>query len=394
MKRYKKLLIVLVTVLAAAGVFGAFQVYSRYRTDRDRRQAVEKLQNSLAETAARYQERSATLTIDGDNHVYTMTELGEHIYYEYENKTYELGNESSLASLLFDADSSISEEELDSLVQSESDADAVTKIMKELSSTYDTSAKNARINSHGKITASKPGHVLDTTSIYNDLTSYLSQKTTDNYSASYKTSAVEPAWTTEDLKEVNTVISSYSTSFVSTNPRGANIKIAASRLDNSFLLPGESISFLDVLYDDSDGKSYQKSGAFFKGKVVQAEGGGICQVSTTAYASFLFAGIIPTKRYPHSIPVSYSPLGLDAALSVGGKDLLVENTLDYPLLISAKTKGNTLNVHLTSYANALKGYRYKPRAEKLSSKKAKSYLDVYKNGKKVKTIFLGKDTYD
>ena len=87
-------------------------------------------------------------------------------------------------------------------------------------------------------------------------------------------------------------------------------------------------------------------------------------------------------------------MGLDAALSVGGKDLLVKNTLKSPILISARTKGNVLNIHIKSYRNALNGYRYKPRAEQISKKKAKSYLDVYRKGKKVKTIFLSKDKYE
>ncbi|MCH5251808.1 MAG: VanW family protein [Lachnospiraceae bacterium] len=390
----KKLLVVLFMLLAAAGVLGVSYLYIEYRSEKDSK-FIQRVQQTLSLAAAGYQNRTVSLTIDGQNHSYTMEQLGEHIYYQYdENTTYELGEEASLAELIFNGKHTVTEDELSGMVQCAADEEAVQTVMKKLSDTYNTPPKNSRIDSSGAITPSELGHTLDTATIHTELMTYLNQETTDHYSASYRTSTTEPEWTTEKVEKVTHVISSYSTSFGATTPRGTNIRIAASRLDNTFLLPGESISFLDILYDDSDGKSYKKSGAYFKGKVVQAEGGGICQVSTTAYDAFLIAGIIPVKRYPHSMPVSYSPLGLDSALSVGGKDLQIKNTLDVPILVLAKTKGGRLNVHIKSYKNALKGYRYKPRAEQLSAKKAKSYLDVYKNGKKKKTIFLSKDTYD
>lgn len=393
MKQYKKLCVLLLTALIVAGSLGAFSLCIHYRT-KNEEQLIHELQNRLVSAAACYQNRSVTLTIDGHKHSYTMKQLGEHIYYEYRNgATYELGKEEALARTIFKANGASAGNELIQLIRCKCQEEAVTKIIKNLADTYNTPARNARINSKGKIIASEAGHCLDTTKIYKELTNYLNKKTLEDYSATYQTSTISPTWTAKQLKRVNTIISSYSTSFGSTTPRGTNIRIAASRLNNHFLLPGKSISFLDVLYDESDGKTYKKSGSYFKGKVVQATGGGICQVSTTAYGTFLFAGIIPTKRYPHSIPVSYSPLGLDAALSVGGKDLQIRNTLDVPILILARTKGNRLTVQIKSYKNALKGYRYQPKAVKLSSLKAKAYLDVYKNGKKKKTILLSKDSY-
>lgn len=392
MKRHRKLSVILIIVFAALGCI-AFIAYSCLRAEYNR-QAIEQLKDSLVSRTAPRLNRSATITIDGKQHVYTTEELGEEIYYQYKGKTYEPGKENSLARLLFEENQDISPDSLDKLIQVRHSDEKITKIVKNLSDTYNSQPQNGRIDTQGRITPSRQGHVLDTEKIQSDLTGYLKRATTDNFSASYTTTKTEPRWSSDDLKKVNTVISSYSTSFNSGSPRGANIRIAASRLDNHFLLPGESLSFLDVLYDESDGKTYQKSGAIFKGEIVQAKGGGICQVSTTAYASFLFAGIIPTKRFPHSLPVSYAPMGLDAALSVGGKDLLVKNTLKSPILISARTKGNVLNIHIKSYRNALNGYRYKPRAEQISKKKAKSYLDVYRKGKKVKTIFLSKDKYE
>lgn len=393
MQRYKKLFIILLVLLVVSGAFVTFQMGLRYRSESDS-QFIKDLQDKLTLRASVQQNRSVTLTIDGHKHSYTMSQLGERIYYEYEDgTTYEAGEEEALAKHISDTDGTISDDRLNLLVRCQCNEETVKKIMKELADTYHTSAKDSRINTKGKVVAAQMAHQLNTDTIYEKLRNYLNKKTNENYTASYQTKTTAPVWTTKKIKRVKHIICSYSTSFSPSSSRGTNIKIAASRLDNRFLLPGESISFLDVLYDDSDGKAYKKSGAYFKGKVVQATGGGICQVSSTAYATFLFAGIIPEKRYPHSIPVGYAPLGLDAALSVGGKDLQIRNTLDAPLLIQAKTKNGRLNIYLKSYKNALHGYRYKPKSVELSKRKAKSYLDVYKGKKKVKTIFLSKDKY-
>lgn len=99
------------------------------------------------------------------------------------------------------------------------------------------------------------------------------------------------------------------------------------------------------------------------------------------------------SRLPHSMSVHYVPLGLDAAISEGVKDLLVENTLDVPILIKAFTNGNTLTFQIVSYKGALKDYRYEPRSVVLSSLKAEAYLDIYKDDKLKESKFLHTDTY-
>ena len=94
------------------------------------------------------------------------------------------------------------------------------------------------------------------------------------------------------------------------------------------------------------------------------------------------------------MPVGYSKLGLDAALSVGGKDLIIKNTLDVPILILCKAQKGTLTVAIQSYKDALKGKTYKPRSEKITDKEAKTFLDVYVGKTKQETISLSHDTYN
>lgn len=361
----------------------------------------------LREELEPYQKSIATIQINQKERIYSMEELGQHIFYQCSNKKkFEVGDEKKLAAYLvaMDKDRSVQEQydiikgnidatPMDVSIQCECDEEALAKVIRDMCNTYDKPAQNSRIDKNFKVLPAKTGEVLDTEEIATELRTYLNRQTTKNFSGAYNTSRVEPRWYPEDLKKVNTLIARYTTTFGSNSPRGYNIRLAAKRLHGTCLLPGEKISFLEVLYNNKDGKSYKKSGAYFKGKVVQAEGGGICQVSTTAYHTFLLAGIVPEKRYPHSMPVGYAKLGLDAALSVGGKDLVIENTLEVPLLVLSEAKAGTLAVAIQSYSDALDGYTYKPRAKKISDLEAESFLDVYKGEKKEKTLSLSHDTY-
>lgn len=436
-KTAKKITVIILFAALVAGSFGLIQVYLPYQAhqrelaEKEYRKVVEanrhlsypgkslgsvslshytkeEIADLLIKEITPYQNSVARIELNGEQHTYSMQDLGQRIYYKCSNKrTFKAGDEKRLASYLVLMDKKRSLEEqyniieknidpttIDISIQCECDEEALTKFIRKLSETYDKPPQNSRIDRHFKVHPAKSGQVLDTTAIANELRTYLNRQTTKNFSGSYQTSKVEPEWLPEDLKQVNTLVARYTTNYKKNSPRGYNIQLAAKRLNGRCLLPEEKISFLDVLYDDKDGKSYKKSGAYFKGKVVQAEGGGICQVSTTAYHTFLLAGIIPEKRYPHSMPVGYAKLGLDAALSVGGKDLVIENTLDVPLLLLAEAKDGTLAVAIQSYADALNGATYKPRAKKISDLEAESFLDVYNGTEKVKTISLSHDTYD
>lgn len=363
--------------------------------------------DTLQKEVKPYQDSTATLQVNHDTLTYSMKDLGQRIFYQCsDGSTFEVGEEKDLAEYIVSIDKDLPIENQYDIIEGNAEATTLrisiqcecqegklTKFIRTLSKKYDKPAKNSRITSSYRITPSRPGNVLNTEAIASELRTYLNRQTTKNFSGAYQTSHVDPAWKEDDLRKVNTLIARYTTTFKDNSSRGYNIHLAATRLNGICLLPGEKISFLDVLYDKSDKKSYKKSGAYLDGEVVQAEGGGICQVSTTAYHTFLLAGITPEKRYPHSMPVGYAKLGLDAALSVGGKDLVVQNTLNVPILILSQSKNGTLAVAIQSYKDALKGYTYKPRAEKISDVEANSYLDVYKEGTKEKTIALSHDVY-
>lgn len=354
-----------------------------------------------------YKNRKVIVSIDGSTYKYSMKKLGEDIYYKTsDGSEFKPGEEEGIASIIVNMDKDKSMQEQYNIISSKSSASEYSvkvkcrynkkklgKLIDRLEENHVKEVVNSRIDKSGNITKPEEGRSLELKKIRKNLKKYLNSVKRSDYNKEYMTDVVKPEWKKEDLKKANSVISEFSTTFVSYSDRGHNIQVGASRMNNTCLLPGESVSFDQVIHDNSDGNGFKAAGSYLNGQVVQTEGGGICQVSTTAYNAVLRAGILPARRLPHSMPVHYVPLGLDAAISAGSKDLVVENTLDVPILIKAFTNGNTLTFQIVSYKDALKGYSYEPRAVQLSSLKAQAYLDIYKNGELKESKFLHTDTY-
>lgn len=367
----------------------------------------QELTQLLLDTSSRYRARTATLIIDGEANVFSMEKLQEHIYYHCSDDTdIPLGKETELAAKLLQMDKDLPVSEQEKIITGDRKPTELTitvgcqysqkglaAAIRTIENKYVIPPKDSRIDAQSVIHREENGKSLDLKAIEQGLKDYLNGTLSDNYSAAYQTTVTDPAWTLEDVEKVDTVISHHSTTFRPGTNEGYNIKLAASRLNGVFLLPGEKISFLKILYNGSDGRQYKKGGALYKGKPVQAIGGGNCQVASTAYLACLKAGIRPKERYPHTKPTAYVPMGLDAALSVGDKDLVIQNTKDKPVWILAATKKEKLLVQVLSYKNTLGGYSYHPKSKKISAHKARSYLDVYRRGRWEKRIPLYTDIY-
>ncbi len=369
---------------------------------------VEQIEDIFKKELDKYSARRVDLTVDKDKNIYSMRELGEHIGIHFsDGKDFEKGKENEAAKYIVNCDKnrSVADQveildgnadatQLDGQVYCRADQGSVERFVASLQKEYDKSPRDAKLTKKLKLIKEKKGTVLDTSAVNSELKEYLNSTKLNNLVLKYKTKKIKPNIRTSYLRPIKTNIGSYDTKFITTNARGRNIKKAANRLSGKLLKPGDEISFLDILYDDSDGEMYEESGGFLDDRVVQVEGGGICQVSTTAYVAFLRAGIIPQERHAHTCPVTYAPLGMDAALAVGVKDLIVKNTLKRPVFVQALVKKQRLYVNIFSYSDAKGGKMFVPRV-KADKKRltAKSYLDVKKNGSTIKTIKLAEDKY-
>jgi len=152
-----------------------------------------------------------------------------------------------------------------------------------------------------------------------------------------------PKITTEEINNLGiTSLVGKGTSNFSGSPssRVHNIKIGAAKFHGVLIKPNEEFSFNDILGEVGPEQGYKPELVIKKDKTVPEYGGGLCQVSTTAFRAAVYSGLPVTERYPHAFPVTYyNPQGFDATIYPPHPDLrFINNTPGY-LLIQTKIEG-------------------------------------------------------
>jgi vancomycin resistance protein YoaR len=134
------------------------------------------------------------------------------------------------------------------------------------------------------------------------------------------------------------VIGEYRTDFRwDSNPsRKANMKLAAGAINNTLLAPGEVFSFNELASE----LDYEQAKTFSDGGVAYADGGGLCQVSSTLYMAAQYAGLEIVERHPHYAVLPYIRPGFDATVwfgelgsGWGAQDMRFKNTTDAYVLV-------------------------------------------------------------
>ena len=174
-------------------------------------------------------------------------------------------------------------------------------------------------------------------------------KITENPEIALQLIDINPARTKEDLEKmrVNGLLASFTTKFdAGKTNRVYNIKVAAAALDGQMIKPGEEFSFNSIVGPRSQEAGYKMAPTILNNEFIDSLGGGVCQVSTTLYNTLLLANVEIKERSNHSLVVSYVPLGQDAAVSYGGKDLKFRNNLPGALIIKSSVSGNRITLKL------------------------------------------------
>lgn len=128
-----------------------------------------------------------------------------------------------------------------------------------------------------------------------------------------------------------------------------NIVTGAGRLDQVWLDPGQTFNFNRLIGPISARTGFKPGYVISGGGLATEDGGGICQVSTTAFRAALNAGLPITERHAHSHQVAYyGEPGLDAAVYAPSKNLRFFNDTGGPLLVQTEwdTKAERLQIHL------------------------------------------------
>lgn len=122
-----------------------------------------------------------------------------------------------------------------------------------------------------------------------------------------------------------------------------NIKVATGRFDGILLAPGEEFSFVEILGEVDGEHGYLPELVIKNDKTEPEFGGGICQVSTTAFRAAIYSGLEITARRNHAYPVSYyNPQGMDATIYIPRPDLRFINNTPGNILIQTKLDGTEL----------------------------------------------------
>ncbi len=163
---------------------------------------------------------------------------------------------------------------------------------------------------------------------------------------------IKPAVTVEDVRELRDVIGVFTTKFNANNSsRAHNIELAAKKINNYLLLPGEEFSMDRALGPRSSSNGYMQAPIISQNQIVAGTGGGICQVATTLYNAVLLSYLDVTKRVHHSLPLRYVPPGQDATISEGYIDLKFKNNRDYTICIVSEVRGGYITVKIVGRKN-------------------------------------------
>ena len=150
----------------------------------------------------------------------------------------------------------------------------------------------------------------------------------------------EPELTTEEAENLKptTLLGKYRTDYRETSDKSEerleNLRIASKAIDGTLLPPGEVFS----LTEKTSSEDYNKTKVIYEGKEDKADGGGLCQVSSTLYMAANYAGLEIVERHPHYAQLPYIRPGFDATVWFGDwrsqpLDMKFKNDTDGYLLI-------------------------------------------------------------
>jgi vancomycin resistance protein YoaR len=125
-----------------------------------------------------------------------------------------------------------------------------------------------------------------------------------------------------------------------------NIKLVASWIDGTLMMPGDIISVAEILGDVTEEQGFKEALVIIKDELVPQLGGGSCQIATTLFNAATLSDLKILQRRNHSFYFNIYPLGRDAAVYPGTVDLEIENDTEKPVLIKAEATDKKLTVRL------------------------------------------------
>ncbi|HOX42910.1 MAG TPA: VanW family protein [Myxococcota bacterium] len=130
-----------------------------------------------------------------------------------------------------------------------------------------------------------------------------------------------------------------------------NLGRAILALEHRPVLPGQSFSFWHLVGPPARRRGFVEGRALVGGRLTAEVGGGLCQLSGILYHLALRAGLEVLERHAHSVDLytaetRFCPLGADATVVFGRKDLRLRNGLGAPILFRFVLEADRLQASL------------------------------------------------
>lgn len=159
-----------------------------------------------------------------------------------------------------------------------------------------------------------------------------------------------PERTTAQAKalRITELVSEFTTPYNCCEPRVTNIQRAAEILDGTIIPAGGRFSLNEALGERTLARGFVSAPQIAGGRLEEAVGGGVSQVSTTLYNAAFFAGLEIVAHTPHQFWISRYPKGREATLSYGGPEMVFVNDWPAAILMSVSAGSNGITVTLFS----------------------------------------------
>ena len=204
-----------------------------------------------------------------------------------------------------------------------------------------------------RIIESKIGVKLNLERFKEEINKILINLDKEKYILNIPVTTVDPKITTQNILTelaINGELGTYSTSIENKEENTIyNIRLSSEVINGILVKPQEIFSFNKYVGPAEKADGYKESTIIANGVFVNGYGGGICQVSSTLYNVALLANLPIVERYNHSVygeATKYVPLGQDAAIFYGFKDLRFKNNSDHAIVIFSKVFRDTLQVSI------------------------------------------------